>query len=147
MVGDRDRDDWFASLGYSIVRIPYWIQLTHDVVHAKLNVDADFKLCTLTRSFYDTADHGLSTSPGSICYLGQRRFISDVTRLPASVQMQVCDDILACIDALNDLPAGAIMPTNIVDAWLDADHAIDTHELVERCRNDAERAYTIRDLL
>lgn len=87
IIGDADRDSLFTSLGYGVVRIPYFVQLTTPVI-ADLFGD-------LARDHSDFLDfsHGFIAStvimPADFCELGLARFEADLRRFD-----YIRDDIL-----------------------------------------------------
>jgi hypothetical protein len=87
IIGDVERDSLFASLGYRVVRIPYFVQLTTPVI-------ADL-FRGLARDYSDFLDfpHGFIAStvvmPADFCELGLVRFENDLCRFS-----YIRDDIL-----------------------------------------------------
>jgi hypothetical protein len=87
IIGDAERDSLFASLGYRVVRIPYFVQLTTPVIKELF--------AGLTRDYSDFLDfpHGFIAStvvmPADFCELGLARFEDDLRRFD-----YIRDDIL-----------------------------------------------------
>lgn len=78
VIGDAVRDKLFADMGYTVVRIPYFVQLDSRVVNflfAKYVGDC---------SGYSNYPHGFiddkALLPADFCYLGEDRFIKDLAK-------------------------------------------------------------------
>ena len=102
IVSDITRDEYFKLLGYKVVRIPYWIQLSKEFVKHIFNKDVG-DLCELRYSFYDTPPvegledcPGILTCVGSMCELGRKKFVNEINKLPSCVQNIVLQDLLTC---------------------------------------------------
>lgn len=91
VLNDKQRDSWFFSLGYTVVRLPYWIQLSREVIFNLFGVTSECEYCKLDFSFYnpenDTVD--VNTLPGNMCELVRTRFVREFNRFDASVRIQV----------------------------------------------------------
>jgi hypothetical protein len=87
IVGDVERDGLFLNLGYTVVRIPYFVQLTSPVIGDLFGV--------LARDHSDflSFPHGFIAStvvmPADFCELGLARFEADLRRFD-----YIRDDIL-----------------------------------------------------
>lgn len=101
---DIVKDNILNALGFKVVRIPYWIQLSNEVILHYFDVEVDEPMCELPYSFYDpdTETTSLRICPGSMCRPGQRRFIDEVNSLPVNTQIQVIEDLAKCMDFLPD---------------------------------------------
>jgi len=84
---DLEKDRAAAGMGYRVVRIPYWVQLTKDTLHHYFGFDAEIE---------QDFPHGFITTkifPASFCPLGIRRFLREIEALPAGVR----DSVLASL--------------------------------------------------
>lgn len=130
ILSDKERDAYLRSLGYTVVRIPYWIQLSTDVVYnlfnaytSVLTLDPSEPLCTLHYSFCDVdkTDVNLSTSIGAMCETGRTRFIEQVTALPIQVQLDVYLDLIEYIhryiNMYSDGCAADVVPPTVISRW------------------------------
>lgn len=121
ILNDYRRDTWFTALGYKVVRIPYWIQLSSNMIKYLFDIDMDKSMCELSFSFYDNGlnDSGLSTSIGSMSEAGRYRFLETVTKYPIQEQRKVYRDLKTCIENLDkNIPEDYILPKYILDSWL-----------------------------
>ena len=81
---DREKDAVAQSLGYQVVRFPYWIQLDSPTLQHYFNLDAE-----IDQNF----PHGFITTklfPGSFCEMGVIRFQGELRSLPENV----VDDVI-----------------------------------------------------
>ena len=126
---DRDKDAYLRKLGYTVVRIPYWIQLSRDVidylfqdVRSHLTLSDDDKMCELPYSFYDPdkEDPGLNISIGAMCEAGRDRFLDEIRSMPQSIQLQVYDDLWQCCAHVDDdllYTSEHVIPSYITRKW------------------------------
>ena len=138
-LSDINRDIYLTTLGYKIVRIPYWIQLSNAVIHHLFNdfdeylTIGDDPMCTLDRSFFDVdksvIDIGISL--GAMCSAGHERFINEVQQFCPHIQMQVYEDICSCIGCAEefDIPSKYIIPTDVILSWGIEDMILDSSEV------------------
>lgn len=90
IINDKKKDEYYKELGLTVVRIPYWIQLSKESIYYLFDAVKDCirddlgAMCTLEYSFFDSpkSDFGLSISPTSMCALGFRRFCEEVQGFP-----------------------------------------------------------------
>lgn len=101
---DRYKDAIASNLGYKIVRIPYWVQLTSETLKFYFDLDAsieqDFK-------------HGFITTkkfPASFCDLGLERFIREMCFLPDNIVNEVIDSL---ISRSNEYGVPYVIPTKL----------------------------------
>lgn len=114
VLSDMNRDIYFSELGYEVIRIPYWLQLSQLNIYHLFGVDVDNNMCELRYSFYDTDSHGLETCPGAMCEAGRLRFVAEFGMLPAETQQILWDDILKCMQE-SQAPSMYILPGYIAD--------------------------------
>lgn len=77
---DREKDAIAAELGYSVVRVPYWVQLTTETLRHYFELEG-----VIEQSF----PHGFIATrifPASYCELGVQRFRRELEALPAAVR-------------------------------------------------------------
>ena len=122
VLSDVEKDAWLTGLGYKVVRIPYWIQLSNTMIAHLFGVVMDAEMCTLTSSFYDTSIHdkGLSICIGSMSEAGRHRFLDQVTSYPTEIQNIVFADIMHCVNDRDDtVLTEYIVPMYILYRWID----------------------------
>lgn len=115
---DKVKDAYLARLGYKVVRIPYWIQLTNPVIEHLFGVIMKTEMCTLTYSFSDTTkgDFGLSICPGNMCEAGRQLMIEQFKSLPKVTQKEVLEDLQRCIDNKpENCPNNWIVPNQLLE--------------------------------
>lgn len=101
-VNDKERDEWFKTVGLETVRIPYWIQLSNLVVRDLFHVEVYEELCQLDHSFYfpETKKVNMNILPGNMCELGRERFIREFNNFCPFVRRQIMKDLLTCLEHL-----------------------------------------------
>lgn len=118
ILADRVKDEYLCRLGYKVVRIPYWIQLTNEVIECLFGVNVNEPMCELTYSFSDTSkdDFGLSICPGNMCEAGRETMMDQFKLFPKSTQRAILEDLQRCIDNRpNECPASWIVPNQMMD--------------------------------
>lgn len=84
---DVEKDTVAHSLGYSVVRIPYWVQLTTETVQHYFGIQAQ-----IAQDF----PHGFITTkifPASFSELGVSRFFREISALPGSTKNAVISSL------------------------------------------------------
>ncbi len=116
-LNDIKRDEWFKSLNYRTIRIPYWIQLSKDVIETLFDIVVTQEFCQLDYSFYDPEHNRVNFNilPGNMCELGRRRFIREFNNFNLETRLQVYNDIMKCIGAVDydQLLSQAILPHDV----------------------------------
>jgi very-short-patch-repair endonuclease len=77
---DEEKDQVATELGFRVVRIPYWVQLTKATLRHYFNLTAEIK---------QDFPHGFITTkvfPASFCELGVTRFERELISLPVEVR-------------------------------------------------------------
>lgn len=102
VLNDIKRDSWFESIGYKTIRIPYWIQLSQNVVRDLFGVDLEDPLCEIAYSFYNvfTQKVDLDILPGNMCELGRQRFVTEYYKFSTDVRVQIDKDLRKCLREL-----------------------------------------------
>lgn len=85
ILGDKEKDDVATSLGYSVVRIPYFVQL--DEIMTQFFFDGILK--TSVKWFdFNSYKHGFidprALIPADYCELGQHKFMKNLRDYPKS---------------------------------------------------------------
>lgn len=93
VIKDTEKNEYYRSLKYAVVRIPYFIQLSKTNIKYLFNVDVDDEMCPLKFSFFDSDNDGLEISPGSMCGLGVERFYQEFLKLPKSTKNEIVADL------------------------------------------------------
>lgn len=94
---DRLKDEAYASMGYRIVRIPYFVQLTSDVVKYYFGVDDVDMQINFPHGFI--ADKGAKL-PAEYCSLGIIRFMNELRELNF-LQTDIISSLKAKLDKYN----------------------------------------------
>ena len=92
---DREKDEIAKKMGYTVVRVPYFVQLTTETLHHWFGLDAD-----IVQEF----PHGFIKSkvyPASFCAMGVWRFEYEVYHLPFPVFTAIMDSLFDRTDELN----------------------------------------------
>jgi very-short-patch-repair endonuclease len=79
MLSDDMAVDFYRSLGYKIVRIPYFIQLTNDAVKKLFDVEVEE---ALFNNKYPSLGSGGRHTPAYLCYDGIIRMAKDFKNFP-----------------------------------------------------------------
>lgn len=117
-IKDIERDIWFGTIGYKTIRIPYWIQLSQQVIKELFDVDVENEFCQLNYSFYhpetDTID--VNVFPGNMCELGRDRFIREYNSFSKDIRIQIGQDLITCMRHISDRYfSDCIFPKSIYD--------------------------------
>lgn len=116
VLNDIQKDNYLANLGYKVVRIPYWIQLSNEMIKYFFDVDMPEEMCTLNKSFYslDIESFDLNICPGNMSEAGRVRFIDELNSYPLAVQHDVMYDLLHCLNCRDrSIPADYIIPSGV----------------------------------
>lgn len=113
LIEDPKRDEYLKSLGYRVVRIPYFIQLSNINISHLFGVSVKAPMCELNYSFFDTGNklYGLDIAPGSMCGLGVERFVKEFESFPAETREAIVRDLLK---VANPEPFGSSRPLDWV---------------------------------
>lgn len=85
---DKEKDNAYANMGYKIVRVPYFVQLSHDTIEHLFGVNMEFEQ-VFPHGFIVDKNEVL---PADFCSLGYERFLRDIERF-----LYIKDDILASL--------------------------------------------------
>lgn len=91
---DARNDDEYCSMGYRVVRVPYWLALSREAIIHLFGVDVGCPMCMFTKSFSDNPDNGVGVSPASYCPTGLERFRREFSGLPKGLRDMVMEDLL-----------------------------------------------------
>ena len=94
---DRLKDEAYTSMGYRIVRIPYFVQLTSDVVKHYFGVDDIDMQINFPHGFID--DKG-AKMPSEYCSLGIVRFMNELKEL-IFLRTDIINSLKAKLDKYN----------------------------------------------
>lgn len=83
---DINRNSFYQSLGYKVVRIPYFIQLTNKAVKELFDVDVDEPL--FDESIPSMGPKGKNT-PAFLCYAGIERMAKEFKRFPEQYNVNI----------------------------------------------------------
>jgi hypothetical protein len=84
---DVEKDAVAKSLGYKVVRVPYWVQLTSETLLHYFELEAEIE---------QDFPHGFIKTklfPASFCELGAERFSREMVDLPETVRTAVCQSL------------------------------------------------------
>jgi hypothetical protein len=104
---DREKDKIAAGLGYTVVRIPYWVQLTTETLKFYFGLEAEIE---------QNFPHGFIAKaallPASYCELGITRFRNEISSLPATVRNAVISSLQ---DRIKDYGREYVVPESLKD--------------------------------
>lgn len=90
---DRRKDKIYRDMGYTIIRIPFFVQPSSETLKHYFNVDKELNL---------QYPHGFiiynSTPPSNFCPLGIERFINEFKKLPESVKKDIAKSLNKLIE-------------------------------------------------
>lgn len=85
---DREKDLVAAGLGYKVVRVPYWVQLTNETLEFYFGIKAQ-----INQDF----PHGFISKPPKLpscyCTLGAQKFDSEINTLPDTVKNAIIQSL------------------------------------------------------
>lgn len=96
----RDQEAYLVSLGYRVIRIPYWVQLSTDAIFHYFGV-SDLLGCDYPSGFYVSRDPCFERTPANYSTAGLKLMVSQLRTLPYSVRRQVLrsmDDACDSVD-------------------------------------------------
>lgn len=73
---DNEKDDTYIRMGYKIIRVPYFVQLSSDVIKQLFGIDIDYKQIFPHGFIVDKNE----VLPADFCSLGYERFLCDLKR-------------------------------------------------------------------
>ena len=123
-INDSVKDEWLKSAGYAVVRIPYWIQLSGEVIQDLFNIEVKDPYCELEYSFYDPENQkaDLNILPGNMCELGRKRFISEFRKFSPRIRQQIVNDLNKCCEYVHEKygleMVENVLPKSILDNLL-----------------------------
>lgn len=103
---DRERDAMLRQMGYKVIRIPFFVQLTRDVIKHYFDIEVDKGSLVTSGFFSDTRDpnHLNPFCPANFCPAGINRFYSELRSLPRSTVKEIFDSLaLQCQHNRRDL--------------------------------------------
>ena len=88
VLDDIRKTSLYESAGYKVVRIPYFIQLTNDVVKQMFDVEMDRKL-------FDETIASMSirwkNTPAFLCHLGVKRMADEIVKYPQQMEVNLSE--------------------------------------------------------
>lgn len=118
---DIKKDHYYSSLLYKVVHIPYWIQLSNEMIKHFFDINVEESMCRLKYSFSDTEqnDFGLAICPGSMCEAGRLKMLGQFNTYPKQIKLDIIDDLqLALKYKLTDIPKEWIVPDGFMEKLL-----------------------------
>ncbi|MET4808241.1 hypothetical protein [Limibacillus sp. MBR-115] len=101
---DNEKDVTARSLGYKVVRMPYWVQLTNQTLQHYFGLSAEI---------YQDFPHGFIATklfPASYCEMGIERFERELSSLPNSVKDAVMSSL---VDRCAEHGADYVLPRKL----------------------------------
>lgn len=74
---DAAKDTMLTSLGYTVVRIPFFVQMSSEVIKNLFKIDIDF-IQTFPHGFI--SKKAINITPAHFCPLGLKRFVNDLNK-------------------------------------------------------------------
>ena len=104
---DQQRNELYYSLGYKVVRIPMFVQLTTPIIKLLFDVDVQVEQ-VYPHGFI--SDAGTLILPADFCYIGIQRFLEDLITFKI-IRQDIIDSLLVKIRKLEDIDI--VVPPNI----------------------------------
>ena len=101
------RNKLYDNLGYKVVRIPMFIQLTTPIIKQLFNVDVEVNQ-VYPHGFI--SDANTLILPADFCYIGVQRFIQELD-LFKSARQEIIDSLLVKVKKLGD--PDIVVPPNV----------------------------------
>lgn len=136
IINDHAKDDFYSELGYKIVRIPYWVQLSTTNIEYLFGVHIDDPMCELSHSFRDSGYKGIpgaQIGPGSMCELGRMRFIDEFNDLPDETKTIVLLDLMECVRAEGPEEDSIVLPRYVFDRLEMPSDSVDLAKIALLC--------------
>lgn len=86
IIRDKDNTKFYEELGYQVIRIPYFIQLTNKVVEQLFNVKVEEPL--FDESIPSLGPQGQNT-PAFLCYSGIKRMAEEFRKFPEQYKVNI----------------------------------------------------------
>ena len=87
VLNDQEKDECYQAMGYSVVRIPMYVQLDQEMVKHYFGLDYEKDLYPACHMH--GFGHPLILLPADFCELGVDRFKKEMTQLPDSVRKEI----------------------------------------------------------
>ena len=104
---DMQRNKLYDNLGYKVVRIPMFIQLTTPIIKQLFNVDVEVNQ-VYPHGFI--SDASTLVLPADFCYIGVQRFMQELD-LFKSARQEIIDSLLVKVRKLED--PDIVVPPNV----------------------------------
>lgn len=101
LLKDENNTKIYRDCGYKVIRIPYFIQLSNDVVEKLFGVKVNEKLFDI--SYPSIGGFGVKRNPSFLCYEGVKRMAKEFHNFPEQYEVNL--KALKAMD--NDLLSGA----------------------------------------
>lgn len=91
-----ERDVFFETLGYKVVRIPFYIQLCPETIKYYFGIDSEIQ-CKYTSGFHSRTSDEFALNPccpANFCSLGWNGFNNEYIKLPEKIQKEILSTIL-----------------------------------------------------
>jgi len=83
---DFERNELYSNLGYKVVRIPYFIQLTIESVKILFGVEVERELFD---GSYPSLSINISNTPAYLCYTGLKRMAKEFKTFPKQYRTNI----------------------------------------------------------
>lgn len=134
IIRDMNNTSFYESLGYKVVRIPYFIQLTNEVVEILFNKKIEQPLFDETIPSFSS-----DCSPAMMCPAGIRRAAYELIQFPQQYYINI--DHLFSLD--NDFITGASLLYKEVDSILHDDTLDFNNLFIDEFRDILEYIYEL----
>ena len=88
ILDDARKTSLYESAGYKVIRIPYFIQLTNDVVNQMFGVNVEMELFTTTVASMSIR---WKNTPAFLCHLGVERMAKEITKYPQQMEINLSE--------------------------------------------------------
>lgn len=94
---EAEKNSIYSSMGYKVVRIPYFIQLTNEIVKLLFNKD-----CNISYKYPHGFISDKATLPADFCEMGINKFISDLNKFKI-VKQDILNSLVDKIESKKDI--------------------------------------------
>lgn len=100
IMSDRDKDEFLTSLGYKVIRIPFFIQLTTEIIEYYFGI-TNVKGSVCKCGFYSRTNNPSTLNPNmpaNFSSLGYQKYLKIVENLPIKSRNEIENSIEAAIE-------------------------------------------------
>lgn len=107
IISDMKKDKCYTNMGYNVVRIPYFVQMSSDVIQNLFKININLNQ-NYPHGFVDKK----ATLPADFCYMGIEKFKEDLNRF-AYIRPAIINSLHTKIKELGDVRI--VIPPTLID--------------------------------